>query len=106
SLQSIGIERQAYARQRCKDTGTACDCRADAIGSHASPARLDAGDPPARPDEILHFAVLDDIDAEAGCRPRIAPCHGIMTRGAGARLENRSEYRVACMWGEIEQGRH
>ena len=52
-----------------------------------------------------HFTVFDDVDAALVGGARIAPDHGVMARGAAARLQQAALNREARIV-EIEIGRH
>ena len=70
-------------------------------GIDAAARGLDASDLAALDDEAGDFALLDDIDAMAVGRARIAPGDGVVARGAGAWLMDRAVDRPARVLGIV-----
>ena len=54
--------------------------------------------------DALHFAILDDVDTHSTCGARITPRYRVMSRGAAATLQGRTQNRVAHIGRDVEDG--
>jgi hypothetical protein len=86
--------------------GVAGARHADATAGDEATSGLDAGDAARVLPDAGHFAVLQDVDAEAVSRACKAPGHRIMAHRAAATLQQAAHDREACVveireWKEL-----
>src|SRR5690349_9018699 len=79
-----------------RDPRPACD--------NAPPGGVDARNLAVPHHKSLHFAVLDDVDAQRVCRSCVTPCDSIMTSGAGTALKEGAPDRKAGLARIVEIG--
>ncbi len=89
------FNRQAEARKVGQHRGMAGDDHSELVATDEALRGLDAGDLAALDPDAGHLGLLDHVHAHRRAGACIAPGHGIVPRGAAARLVKRAEDRIA-----------
>ena len=94
-LQRHGLDRQAETGHFGHLTRVASDDDAQFATADVAFGGLDPADLTALGPHAGHLALLDDVHAHGRTGAGIAPGHGVMARGAAARLPQRPQHRIA-----------